>query len=194
MSGHRSRNWLRWSSKTAQPTGFERRWGLWFGLVSDAKAGMTYRYRLDGKDSFPDPCSRFQPEGPHGPSLIVDPGAFSMEGSRWPGIHMHGQVIYELHIGTFTPGGTFDSAIKELDELKRLGITVIEVMPVAEFPGPMELGIRRGRSVRAGTCLWRSRGAEAICRCGTSTGARCHFGRGLQPSGTRWKLSSGIHS
>ena len=87
-----------------------------------------------------------------------------MAGSKqWPGVSMHGQVIYELHIGTFTPDGTFDSAIKELDELKRLGITVIEVMPVAEFPGRWNWGYDGGRSVRAGTCVWRSRGVEAVC-------------------------------
>ena len=101
---------------------------------------MTYRYRLDGKDSFPDPCSRFQPEGPHGPSLIVDPAAYQWRDQHWHGVRMHGQVIYELHIGTFTPDGTFDSAIKELDELKQLGITVIEIMPVAEFPGRWNWG------------------------------------------------------
>jgi maltooligosyltrehalose trehalohydrolase len=114
--------------------------GYWFGLIAEAKAGMTYRYRLDGQSSFPDPCSRFQPEGPHGASLIVDPAAYSWRDERWRGVGMHGQVIYELHIGTFTPDGTFDSAIKELDELKRLGITVIEVMPVAEFPGRWNWG------------------------------------------------------
>ena len=139
--GPRSRNWLKWSSKTAQSTGFRRDdGGHWFGLIPDAKAGMTYRYRLDGKDSFPDPCSRFQPEGPHGPSLIVDPAAYQWRDQHWHGVRMHGQVIYELHIGTFTPDGTFDSAIKELDELKQLGITVIEVMPVAEFPGRWNWG------------------------------------------------------
>ncbi len=114
--------------------------GYWTSLVPQAKAGMTYRYRVDGNDSFPDPCSRFQPEGPHGPSLIVDPGTYRWRDQQWRGVDMHGQVIYELHIGTFTPDGTFDSAIKEFDELKRLGITVIEVMPVAEFPGRWNWG------------------------------------------------------
>ena len=114
--------------------------GYWIGLVSAAKAGMTYRYRLDEKDSFPDPCSRFQPEGPHGPSLIVDPAAFRWRDRDWSGIRMRGQVMYELHIGTFTPEGTFDAAIEQLDELKAFGITVIEVMPVAEFPGRWNWG------------------------------------------------------
>jgi maltooligosyltrehalose trehalohydrolase len=114
--------------------------GYWSGLIRQAKVGMTYRYRVDGKESFPDPCSRFQPEGPHGPSLIVDPGTYRWRDQQWRGVRMHGQVIYELHIGTFTPDGTFDSAVKELDELKRLGITVIEIMPVAEFPGRWNWG------------------------------------------------------
>lgn len=114
--------------------------GYWSGLIAEAKAGMTYRYRIDGKNSFPDPCSRFQPEGPHGPSLIVDPANYQWRDEAWRGVSMQGQVIYELHIGTFTPDGTFDSAIKELDELKRLAITVIEVMPVAEFPGRWNWG------------------------------------------------------
>jgi maltooligosyltrehalose trehalohydrolase len=101
---------------------------------------MAYRYRVNGKELFPDPCSRFQPEGPHGPSLIADPAAFQWRDQQWQGVRMHGQVIYEIHIGTFTADGTFDSASKELDELKRLGITVLEVMPVAEFPGRRNWG------------------------------------------------------
>ena len=112
----------------------------WVGVVPEATAGMTYRYRLDGGALYPDPCSRFQPEGPHGPSLIVDAALFSWRDQEWPGLTMHGQVIYELHIGTFTPEGTFDSAIARLDALKDLGITVIEVMPVAEFPGRWNWG------------------------------------------------------
>ncbi|MCC2641394.1 MAG: 1,4-alpha-glucan branching protein [Nitrospira sp.] len=114
--------------------------GYWSGLVREASAGMTYRYRLDGKHSYPDPCSRFQPDGPHGPSLIVDPDAFRWRDGAWRGVQMHGQVIYELHIGTFTPEGTFDSAIRQLDALQDLGITVIEIMPVAEFPGRWNWG------------------------------------------------------
>ncbi len=114
--------------------------GHWVGVVPEATAGMTYRYRLDGRELFPDPCSRFQPEGPHGPSLIVDADAFEWRDHDWLGLTMHGQVIYELHIGTLTPEGTFDSAIAHLDELKDLGITIIEVMPVAEFPGRWNWG------------------------------------------------------
>ncbi len=114
--------------------------GYWGGVVPGAMAGMTYRYRLDGEQLFPDPCSRFQPEGPHEPSMIVDAHGFVWGDHDWPGLTMPGQVIYELHIGAFTPEGTFDSAIARLDALRELGITVIEVMPVAEFPGRWNWG------------------------------------------------------
>jgi maltooligosyltrehalose trehalohydrolase len=101
---------------------------------------MTYRYRLDGGKDYPDPCSRFQPQGPHGPSQIVDSAAYRWRDHDWPGVHMAGQVIYELHIGTFTEEGTFDAAVRELDALKRLGITLVEIMPIAEFSGRWNWG------------------------------------------------------
>ncbi len=110
--------------------------GYFAGTVDSAKPGSLYRYQLDEEDSFfPDPESRFQPEGPHGPSQVVDPSAFRWTDGAWPGLDAEGQVIYELHIGTFTPEGTWDGARKQLPELASLGITVIEVMPVAEFAG-----------------------------------------------------------
>ena len=114
--------------------------GYWTGVVPEASAGMTYRYQLDGHSLYPDPCSRYQPDGPHGPSLIVDPKGYTWRDREWPGLAMHGQVIYELHIGTFTSEGTFDAALTRLDVLKDLGITVIEIMPVAEFPGRWNWG------------------------------------------------------
>ncbi|HEU5406585.1 MAG TPA: malto-oligosyltrehalose trehalohydrolase, partial [Nitrospira sp.] len=114
--------------------------GYFTGIASDARPDMTYRYRLDGDKDFPDPCSRFQPEGPHGPSQIVNPSAYRWRDHDWPGVHMAGQVIYELHLGTFTEKGTFDAAIREFDALKRLGITLLEIMPIAEFPGRWNWG------------------------------------------------------
>ena len=114
--------------------------GYFSGLVPEAAAGTLYRYRLDGEGRFPDPCSRFQPEGPHGPSMVVDPAAYKWHDEDWLGITMAGQVIYELHVGTFTQEGTFAAAARELDNLKQLGVTVIEVMPVAEFPGKRNWG------------------------------------------------------
>ncbi len=110
--------------------------GYHSGFVDGALAGHRYRVRLDGKaQAFPDPASRYQPDGPHGPSQIIDPSQFRWNDSAWPGITLNGQVIYELHIGTFTETGTWQSAIEKLPQLKALGITCIEMMPVAEFTG-----------------------------------------------------------
>jgi maltooligosyltrehalose trehalohydrolase len=109
--------------------------GYFSGLVASAGPGLAYRYRLDGGNTFPDPASRFQPEGPHGPSQVVDPRAFEWNDASWRGSGAQGQVIYEMHVGTFTREGTWRAACRELAALARLGITLLEVMPVAEFPG-----------------------------------------------------------
>ena len=114
--------------------------GYCYGRVKDARAGMTYRYRVDGGPGIPDPCSRFQPEGPHGPSLIVDPAEYEWTDHEWGGVRIQGQVLYEMHIGAFTKEGSFDAAIQKLDDLKRLGVTLLEVMPLAEFPGRWNWG------------------------------------------------------
>ena len=98
-------------------------------------AGATYRFRLDGKDAYPDPASRFQPEGPHGPSVVMDPSAYEWRDSAWGGVELAGQVIYEFHVGTFTPEGTWAAAMGKLPFLRDIGITVLEMMPVNEFPG-----------------------------------------------------------
>jgi maltooligosyltrehalose trehalohydrolase len=99
-----------------------------------------YKYRVDGTGPWPDPCSRFQPQGVHGPSQIVDPTAFKWSDANWRGAKLAGQVIYEMHIGTFTPEGTFDAALAKLPYLRELGVTMLEVMPVAECPGRWNWG------------------------------------------------------
>src|SRR4051794_38289007 len=96
--------------------------------VASAADGSLYRFRLDDGDAFPDPASRFQPQGPHGPSQVVDPARFQWTDQAWIGDALRGQVIYELHIGTFTREGTFNAARQQLPELARLGITLIELM------------------------------------------------------------------
>jgi maltooligosyltrehalose trehalohydrolase len=104
-------------------------------------AGLRYGFRLDGNDQlWPDPASRWQPDGPLGLSQLVDPLAYRWEDEAWPGIKPEGQVIYEMHIGTFTQEGTWKAALAQLPELARLGITVLEVMPVADFPGDFGWG------------------------------------------------------
>ncbi|HEY3276178.1 MAG TPA: malto-oligosyltrehalose trehalohydrolase [Syntrophorhabdaceae bacterium] len=105
-------------------------------FLPEAEDGTLYRIRLDRDELLlPDPASRFQPEGPHGPSRVVDPSHYAWADSDWRGIALPNQVIYEMHIGTFTREGTFRAAASELPELASQGITVIEMMPVADFPG-----------------------------------------------------------
>jgi maltooligosyltrehalose trehalohydrolase len=120
-----------------QAAGLEAEGGGYFsGRVAKAGAGTRYRYRLDGgAELYPDPASRFQPDGPHGPSQVIDPGRFAWTDGGWAGTRLEGQVIYELHLGTFTREGTWAAAARELPELAAAGITMIEIMPVAEFPG-----------------------------------------------------------
>jgi maltooligosyltrehalose trehalohydrolase len=110
--------------------------GYFSALVADARAGARYHYRLDREERpYPDPASRFQPEGPHGPSQVVDPWAYRWSDMNWKGVSLPGQVMYEMHIGTFTKEGTWAAAERELPELAAAGITCLEVMPVSEFPG-----------------------------------------------------------
>jgi maltooligosyltrehalose trehalohydrolase len=109
--------------------------GYFAATVARAKAGDRYRFRLGEGEAYPDPASRFQPEGPHGPSEVVDPSAFEWTCRDWAGVALTAVVLYEMHIGTFTREGTWAAAIEQLPELAALGVTVLEVMPVHEFPG-----------------------------------------------------------
>jgi maltooligosyltrehalose trehalohydrolase len=109
--------------------------GYFAGRVERLGVGTRYRYRLDGGESYPDPASRSQPDGVHGPSEVIDPDAYRWNDEGWSGRPLEEMVIYEVHVGTFTPEGTFDSAIPRLRELAELGVTAIEVMPIANFPG-----------------------------------------------------------
>lgn len=109
--------------------------GYFSHWLPDARPGLLYRYRLDGDGPLPDPASRFQPEGPHGPSEVVDASAFRWTDGDWPGLEPEGQVLYEAHIGTLTPEGTWKGAEGSLPALAELGITGIAVLPVAEFHG-----------------------------------------------------------
>jgi maltooligosyltrehalose trehalohydrolase len=110
--------------------------GYFSGLVPKIDAGCAYRFRLDsGERLFSDPASRFQPQGPHGSSQVIDSTLFLWTDQGWKGVGVAGQVVYEMHIGTFTPEGTWASAERELASLAELGITCLEVMPVADFAG-----------------------------------------------------------
>jgi maltooligosyltrehalose trehalohydrolase len=111
--------------------------GGWFAAESaEFRAGSRYGFRLDDDSTLrPDPASRYQPDGVHGPSQVVDPSTFAWTDAAWKGVGPLGQVIYELHVGTFTPGGTYAAAAEHLPYLRDLGVTIVELMPIAEFPG-----------------------------------------------------------
>jgi maltooligosyltrehalose trehalohydrolase len=106
-----------------------------YEAVVPVRAGDEYLLVVDGEETYPDPCSRAQPHGVRGPSAVVDTGAFAWTDERWAGVALDDLVIYELHVGTFTEEGTFDAVIPELRGLRELGVTAIELMPVATFPG-----------------------------------------------------------
>ncbi|MCE5334601.1 MAG: malto-oligosyltrehalose trehalohydrolase [Desulfobacteraceae bacterium] len=113
--------------------------GYHHGVLRGVGPGTRYTYALDGKSDRPDPASRSQPEGVHAPSEVVS-SDFAWEDSQWSGIPLSHYVLYELHVGTFTAPGTFDAIIPHLDNLRELGITAIELMPVAQFPGDRNWG------------------------------------------------------
>ena len=111
-----------------------------FRAEARAAAGDRYTYIVDGSKPLPDPVSRLLPDGVHGPTQIVDPESFRWTDEKWRGVPYSDYVLYELHVGTFTPEGTFDGVIAKLPYLKELGITAIELMPVAAFPGDWNWG------------------------------------------------------
>jgi len=110
--------------------------GYFSGPAAGLVSGGRYRFRLDEQQTlYPDPASRFQPDGPSGPSEVIEPRAFEWTDRDWPGVSPRGQVIYELHIGTFTAEGTYAAAAERLPSLHELGVTMIEIMPLADAPG-----------------------------------------------------------
>ena len=112
----------------------------WSVVVHGVGHGDRYRFRLDGGDWLPDPVSRWQPDGVHGPSAVVDESSFDWHDDGWRGIDLADAILYELHVGTLTADGTFDAAIGHLARLADLGVTLIEIMPVAAFPGERNWG------------------------------------------------------
>jgi len=130
------------SQRTFHPLSQEQ--GGYYSGALDVGGGSRYWFRVNsGEKFYPDPAARFQPEGPHGPSCIIDPGQFQWTDSQWPGpaaTGLKGQIIYEMHTGTFTKEGTWRAATEQLAELARIGITVVEMMPIADFPGKFGWG------------------------------------------------------
>src|SRR4051812_40878050 len=109
--------------------------GWWWADVASLQAGQDYRFSIDGGDPLPDPRSQWQPAGVHGPSRIVDHSTFIWTDSAWEPCPLSDVVLYELHVGTFSPEGTFDGAVGRLDPLVDLGVNAVEVLPINQFPG-----------------------------------------------------------
>ena len=114
--------------------------GFFEGVSADVRTGDLYRYRIDGQGPFPDPTSRYQPQGVHGPSQLVDAAEFPWTDGNWTGVGLEELILYEMHVGTFTPAGTLASAVERLPTLRDLGVTAVELMPVADFPGNRNWG------------------------------------------------------
>jgi maltooligosyltrehalose trehalohydrolase len=114
--------------------------GYFSAMIAGCIAGNLYRFLIDGQGPFPDPASRFQPLGVHGPSQVIDPSAFIRTDACWKGVAREDLIFYELHTGTFTPEGTFQSAAAKLADLRALGVTAVELMPVADFAGDRNWG------------------------------------------------------
>jgi len=112
----------------------------WSVTLDRIGPGTRYQFLLDGNTPRPDPASHYQPDGVHGPSAVVDQGAFAWTDSNWSGVALEDMLLYELHVGTFTPEGTFTAMIPRLAALRELGVTAIELMPVAQFPGSRNWG------------------------------------------------------
>ncbi|MDA8218876.1 MAG: malto-oligosyltrehalose trehalohydrolase, partial [Dehalococcoidales bacterium] len=110
------------------------------GLVPDVGAGTLYKYRLDEGQAYPDPYSRSQPEGVHAPSAVVDPTAYEWHDASWQGLSLQGLVLYQCHVGTYTPEGTFAALADQLPEIKKLGVNALQILPIAAFPGSRNWG------------------------------------------------------
>ncbi len=114
--------------------------GYWQTAAADIPPGTLYTYQLEAKTERPDPASKYQPQGVHAPSQVIDESAFTWTDTDWQGVPLPEMIIYELHVGTFTQAVTFEAIIPQLNQLKELGINAIEIMPVAQFPGERNWG------------------------------------------------------
>ena len=146
-----------------------------------ARPGEDYRFVLDGADAWPDPCSRWQPEGVRGPSRILDTSRFEI--ADGPGLRLEELVVYELHVGTFSPEGTFAGVVPRLAALRELGVTAIELMPVATFPGDRGWGYDGLYTSAPHQAYGGPDGSGAARRRRPPRGARRDPRRRLQPPG-----------
>ncbi len=162
--------------------------------VADAPAGTRYAFRIDGGLSVPDPASRCNPDDVHAPSMVVDPLAYDWNDASWSGRPWEDAVIYELHVGTFTPEGTFAAAIERLDYLAELGVTAVELMPIADFPGRRNWGYDGVLPFAPDATLRHAGRSQAPGRCRACALADGVPRRRLQPLRTRGQLPSRLRA
>ena len=167
--------------------------GYFHAVVADLPLGTLYRYRLNGEKERPDPASRYQPRGVHGPSQIVEE-RFGWTDSEWRGIPLENYVFYELHVGTFTQQGNFEAITPRLPTLKKLGVTAIELMPVAQFPGDRNWGYDGVYPYAVQASYGGPVRAEGLSQCLSSPGNRSSARCGLQPPWSGGKLPCGFRS
>ena len=146
--------------------------GAWWAAEAPVEPDADYGFILDGAGPFPDPRSPWQPHGVHGLSRCVDHGAFRWTDAAWQPPPLSAAVVYELHVGTFTPAGTFAAAIEKLSHLAALGVTHLELMPVNEFPGDRGWGYDGVDLVRAPPRLRRPAGPQRTRGCLPRPGSR----------------------
>ena len=169
--------------------------GWWHAELSPELSRADYAFSLDGGPPLPDPRSPYQPNGVHGSVAACRSFGFRVASCATGGRRrLSSAIIYECHIGTFTPSGTFDAAVERLGHLRDLGVTHVELMPVAEFSGDARMGLRRRRSFRTASFVRRPGRDEALGRCGAWARPRRHSRRGLQSPRSGGELSREIRS
>ena len=165
-----------------QVLAMDARGGGWFELTaSEAEAGTRYRFEVNGALRVPDPASRFNPDDVHGASEVIDPAVFAWQDATWCGRPWEEAVIYELHVGTFSPEGTFTGVTQRLDYLVELGVTAIELMPVADFPGARNWGYDGVLPYAPDSRYGRPDDLKALVQAAHARGLMVLLGCGLQP-------------
>ena len=165
----------------------------WHELATkEAIAGTQYSFELTNSMRVPDPASRYQPRDVHGPSEVIDPGAYQWRDGSWRGRPWHEAVLYEMHIGAFTPEGTFQAAIGRLDHLVELGVTALELMPLADFPGARNWGYDGVLLFAPDASYGRPEDLESLRGRRPSQGPHGLSRRRLQPFRSRRELSPGL--
>src|SRR3990172_8739681 len=148
--------------------------GYFEGSYADLPSGTLYRFSIAGQATYPDPASRYQPQGVHGPSQIIDPTEFSWTDQDWTAVGLEDLILYELHVGTFTEEGTFAAAAERLPLLRELGITAVELMPVGDFAGDRHWGYDGVALFAPARCYGTPDGLQSLVNAAHQLGLAVH--------------------